>query len=93
MTKKELRTLTQSPAYFETEYDSILWPPDVKSQLTRKDPDAAQDGRLKETETAEDETVIEHQRLNGQEFEQSPGDSGRQRSLWHASPHVAKCWT
>ena len=43
MTKKELRTLTQSPAYFETEYDSILWPPDVKSQLTRKDPDAAQD--------------------------------------------------
>ena len=43
MTKKELRILTQPSAYFETEYDSILRPPDVKSQLTRKDPDAVQD--------------------------------------------------
>ena len=57
MTKKELRILTQPPAYFETEYDSILRPPDVKSQLTRKDPDAVQDWRQKEKETAEDEMV------------------------------------
>ena len=55
--KKELKTLTQPHAYFEIEYDSILWPPDVKSQLTRKDPDDAQDWRQKEKETAEDETV------------------------------------
>ena len=55
--KKEPRTLTQPPAYFETEYDSILWPPDAKNQLTRNDPDAAQDWRQKEKETAEDGTV------------------------------------
>ena len=30
---------------------------------------------------AEDETVRSHQRLNGHEFEQTPGDSGEQRSL------------
>ena len=71
----------------------VLWPPDAQSQLNVKDPDVSKDEGKKEKETAEDETVREHQRLNGQEFEQSPGDSGRQRSLWHASPHVAKCWT
>ena len=34
----------------------ILWPPDVKSQLIGKDPDAGKDWRQEE-ETAEDEMV------------------------------------
>ena len=33
----------------------MLWPPDVKSQLIRKDPDAGKDGRQKEKGTTEDE--------------------------------------
>ena len=32
----------------------MLWPPDVKSQLIRKDPDAGKDGRQKEKGTTED---------------------------------------
>ena len=32
----------------------ILWPPDVKSQLIGKDPDAGKDRRQKEKEAAED---------------------------------------
>ena len=35
----------------------ILWPPDVKSQLIGKDPDAGKDGRQKEKGVAEDEMV------------------------------------
>ena len=36
----------------------IIWPPDVKSQLTGKDPDAGKDCRQKEKGVAEDEMVI-----------------------------------
>ena len=35
----------------------MLWPPDRKSQLTGKDPDAGKDGRQKVKGTAEDEIV------------------------------------
>ena len=35
----------------------ILWPPDAKSQLIGKDPDAGKDRRQKETGAAEDEMV------------------------------------
>ena len=35
----------------------ILWPPDVKSRLTVKDPDAGKDWRQKEKGTAEDKMV------------------------------------
>ena len=35
----------------------ILWPPDAKSQLNGKDPDAWKDWRQKEKGTAEDEMV------------------------------------
>ena len=38
----------------------ILWPPDVKSQLIGKDPDAGKDGRQKEKGVAEDEMVGWH---------------------------------
>ena len=35
----------------------IFWSPDVKSQLTGKDPDAEKDGRQKEKGLSEDEMV------------------------------------
>ena len=35
----------------------ILWPPDLKSQFNRKDPDAQKDWSQKEKEAAEDEMV------------------------------------
>ena len=53
----------------------ILWPPDAKSQLIRKDPGAGKDWR-QEKGTTEDEMVGQHYWLNGHEFEQSPGDGG-----------------
>ena len=47
----------------------ILWPPDVKSWLIWKDPDAGKDWRLEEKGTTEDETVGWHHWLNGHESE------------------------
>ena len=38
----------------------ILWSPDVKSQLIRKDPDAGKDLRQEEKGTKEDKTVEWH---------------------------------
>ena len=35
----------------------VLWPPDAKSQLIEKDPDAGKDWKQKEKEVAEDEMV------------------------------------
>ena len=59
----------------------VLWPPDTKSQLIGKDPDAAKDWRQKEKRVVEDEMVGWHHQLSGHEFEQTPGDSGGQRIL------------
>ena len=47
----------------------ILWPPDAKSWLIGKDPDAGKDWMWEEKEMAEDETVGWHHQLNGHEFE------------------------
>ena len=38
----------------------ILWPPDEKSRLTGKDPDAGKDSRQEEKVTTEDEMVGWH---------------------------------
>jgi len=67
----------------------ILWPPDAKSRLTGKDPDAGKDWR-QEKGTTEDETVGWHHWLKGHEFEQAPGDGERQGSLICCSPWVEK---
>ena len=64
----------------------ILWPPDAKSWLTGKDPDAGKDWRQEEKETIKDEMVGWHHRLNGHEFEQALGDSEGQGSLACCSP-------
>ena len=47
----------------------ILWPPDVKSWLVGKDPDAGRDWRQEEKGMTEDEMAGWHHRLNGHEFE------------------------
>ena len=64
----------------------ILWPPDAKSWLIRKDPDAGKDWRQEEKGTIEDEMVGWHHWLNGHEFEQAPGDGEGQGSLACCSP-------
>ena len=64
----------------------ILQPPDAESQLTGKDPDAEKDWGQEEKWTTEDEIVGWHHRLNGHEFEQTPGDSEGQESLASYSP-------
>ena len=46
--------------------------------------------KAKEKVAAEDEMVREHGWLNGQEFEQTPGDSGEHRSLVCCSPWGCK---
>ena len=56
----------------------LLWPPDVKSWLIGKDPDAGKDWRQEEKGMTEDEMVGWHHGLNGYEFEQ---DSEGQGSL------------
>ena len=53
----------------------ILWPPDAKSWLIWKDPDAGKDWR-QEKGTTEDEMVGWHHQLNGREFVQTPGKPG-----------------
>ena len=64
----------------------ILRPPDVKSWLIGKDPDAGKDWRQKEKGEAEDEMVRKHHQLNGREFEETPEDSQWQGSLACCSP-------
>ena len=64
----------------------ILWPPDVKSQLTGKAPDAGKDWRQEEKATKEDEVVGWHHQLDGHVFDQTPGDSEGQGSLGCCSP-------
>ena len=47
----------------------ILWTPNGKSQVIRKDPDPGKDWRQEEKGTTEDEMVGWHHRLDGHEFE------------------------
>ena len=62
----------------------ILWPPDVKSQLIGKDPDAGKDWRQEEKGKTEEEMVGWHHWLNEHEFEQALGD-GQGQKAWCAA--------
>ena len=64
----------------------VLWPPDMKSWLTGKDPDAGKERRQGEKGTTEDEMVGWHQRASGHEFEQTPRDGEGQGRLARCSP-------
>ena len=65
---------------------AILWPPDVKSWLIGKDPDAGKYWRWEEKGVTEDETLGWHHWLNGHESEQTPGDSEWQGRLACCNP-------
>ena len=58
----------------------ILWPPNAKSRLIGKDPDAGKEWE-QEKEATEDEMIGWHHRLSRHEFEQTLGDSEGQESL------------
>ena len=65
----------------------ILWPPDAKSQLTGKDPDAGKDRGQEEKGV----TVVRwHHWLKGRDFEQTLGDGEVQGSLACCSPWDCK---
>ena len=68
----------------------IHWPPDVKSWLVGKDPDAGKDWRQEEKGMTEDRMVEWHHRLNGHGFEQALGAGDGQGSLVCYSPWGCK---
>ena len=59
----------------------ILWPPHVKSWLIGKDSDAGRDWGQEEKGMTEDEMAEWHPRLDGHEFEWTPGVSDGQGGL------------
>ena len=68
----------------------VLWPPDAKSRLIGKDPDAGKDLGQEEKGTTEDEMVGWHHRLNACELGQTPGDDEGQGILACCSPRDPK---
>ena len=68
----------------------ILWPPDVKNWLVRKDPEAKKGWRQEEKEMTENEMVRWHHRLNWHEFEQALGIGDGQGSLACCNPWGGK---
>jgi len=67
-----------------------LWPPDMKSWLIGKDSDTRKDWRQEEKGTTEDETVGWQHRLNGHEFEQTPGNGEGEESMACCNPRGRK---
>ena len=68
----------------------LLWPPNGKSWLPAKIPDAGKDWRQEEKDTTEDEMVGWHHQFNEHEFEQIPVSSEGQGSLECCSPWGCK---
>ena len=64
----------------------ILWLPDLKNWLIRKDSDARKDWRQEEKGTTVDEMVGWHHWLDGHEFEQAPGVGDGQGNMACCSP-------
>ena len=72
---------------------SILWPPDAKSRLSGKDPDAGKAWGKEEKGATEDEMVWWHHWLKGHEFEQIPRGGDGQQSLACCSHEVPNSGT
>ena len=71
----------------------ILWPPDMKIWLIRKDPDAGKDWGQQEKGATEKEMMGWHHWHSGHEFEQTP-DIVKDREAWNAAVYrVVKSWT
>ena len=68
----------------------ILWPPDVKSKLIGKDPDAGKDWGQKDKGATEDEMVGWHHWVNVHEFEHTPEENEGQVKLVCRSPWDGK---
>ena len=64
----------------------ILWPPDVKCRLIRKDPNAGKKWRQEGKGMIEDKMVVWHHWLDGHEFGQPPGVGEGQGCLACCSP-------
>ena len=64
----------------------IFWPPDAKSWLIGKDPDAGKDWRREEKGMTEGKVAGWHQWLDGHGFEQAPGIGDGQGGLACCSP-------
>ena len=64
----------------------IVWPPDAKSWLIWKDPNAGKDWGQEEKGMTENEIVGWHHWFNGHWFEQAPGNGEGQGSLACYSP-------
>ena len=60
---------------------SVIWPPDAKNWLTRKDPDGGKYWRQEEKGMTEDKMVGWHHQLDGRGFEQALGVGDRQGSM------------
>ena len=77
----------------------ILWPPDMKSWLIGKDPNARNDWGWEEEGMTEDEMAGWHHWLNGHEFEWTPGFGDGQGGLaccnsWGRKElHTTELWT
>ena len=70
----------------------VHWPPDVKNQLIRKDPDAGKDWRQKEKRATDDGMVGWHHRLKGYDLEQTLRDGEGHGGLECCSPWGRKEW-
>ena len=74
----------------------MLWPPDAKNWLIRKDPDAGKDWRQEEKGMTEEEMVGWHHQLNGHEFRINSGSwwwTGRPGVVWFmGSQRVGHDW-
>ena len=68
----------------------VLWPPDVKSWLIGKDPDAGKVWTQEEKGMTEDKMVGWHHQLNRHKSEQSPRNREGQGSLVCSSPWGCK---
>ena len=64
----------------------VLWPPDAKSWLIWKDPDAGKDWGQEEKGMTEDEMVGWYHQFDGHEFEQAPGVGDGQWGLACCNP-------
>ena len=68
----------------------VLWPPEVRSWLIRKDPDTGKGWSQEKKGTTEDEVVERHHWLHGYKLQQALGVGDGQGSLVCCSPWGCK---